>query len=75
MIKNRKVPSAIVAENDIIALGIMESAERHGYRVPDDISIIGIDDIEFGALPKINLTTVAQQNLKSVRRHAAYFLI
>lgn len=60
MIKNRKVPSAIVAENDIIALGIMESAERHGYRVPDDISIIGIDDIEFGALTKINLTTVAQ---------------
>lgn len=60
MIKNRKVPTAVVAENDIIALGIMESAERHGYRVPEDISIIGIDDIEFGTLPKVNLTTVAQ---------------
>lgn len=60
MVKNRKVPTAIVAENDIIALGIMEAAEKHGYQVPEDISIIGIDDIEFGSLPKINLTTVAQ---------------
>lgn len=74
MVKNRKVPMAIVAENDIIALGIMEAAEKHGYDVPKDISIIGIDDIEFGSLPKINLTTVAQPKFDIGRKSADILL-
>lgn len=74
MVKNRKVPTAIVAENDIIALGIMEAAEKHGYDVPKDISIIGIDDIEFGSLPKINLTTVAQPKFDIGRKSADILL-
>jgi len=74
MVKNRRVPTAIVAENDIIALGIMEAAERHGYEVPKDISIIGMDDIEYGSLPKINLTTVAQPKLEIGQKAAGILL-
>ncbi|NLM10812.1 MAG: LacI family transcriptional regulator [Clostridiaceae bacterium] len=74
MVKNRRVPTAIVAENDIIALGIMEAAEKHGYEVPRDISIIGIDDIEFGSLSKINLTTVAQPKFEIGQKSAGILL-
>lgn len=74
MVKNRRVPTAIVAENDIIALGIMEATERHGYEVPGDISIIGIDDIEYGTLPRINLTTVAQPKFDIGQKAAGILL-
>lgn len=74
MVKNRRVPTAIVAENDIIALGIMEAAEKHGYEIPKDISIIGIDDIEFGSLSKINLTTVAQPKFDIGHKSAGILL-
>lgn len=74
MVKNRRVPTAIVAENDIIALGIMEAAEKHGYEIPKDISIIGIDDIEFGLLSKINLTTVAQPKFDIGHKSAGILL-
>lgn len=74
MIKNRRIPTAIVAENDIIAIGIIEACEKHGYRVPEDISVIGIDDIEFGALSKINLTTVSQPKFEIGQKAAGILL-
>jgi len=60
LIKEGRVPSAVLAANDIIALGVIEALETHGYTVPGDVSVIGFDDILFASLPKINLTTVAQ---------------
>jgi len=53
-------PTAIFAANDVIALGVLEVAEGLGLRVPEDLSIIGYDDISYAALPRIQLTTVAQ---------------
>lgn len=64
MIRNGIMPKSVVAENDIIALGVIEAVEKSGYNVPGDVSVIGIDDIEFASLPKINLTTVAQPKNK-----------
>lgn len=74
LIKTRKVPSAIVAENDIVALGIIEAAEKYGYEVPGDISVIGVDDIEYASLPGINLTTVAQPKY-DIGSQAAHILL
>lgn len=53
-------PTAIFAANDVIALGVLEVAEGLGLHVPEDLSIIGYDDISYASLPRIQLTTVAQ---------------
>ena len=53
-------PTAIVAENDITAIGVMETADNIGLCIPDDLSLVGFDDISYSSLPRIQLTTVAQ---------------
>ena len=53
-------PSAIFAANDVTALGVLEVAEGLGMRVPEDLSLVGYDDISYASLPRIQLTTIAQ---------------
>ena len=50
--------TAIFASNDVMAFGAWKALEENGLRVPDDVSIIGYDDIPFAEY--INLTTIAQ---------------
>ncbi|HPK15967.1 MAG: HTH-type transcriptional regulator DegA [Firmicutes bacterium ADurb.Bin248] len=52
--------SAIFAATDSLALGVMEAAEEAGIRIPEDLSLIGFDNIMYSGLPRINLTTVEQ---------------
>lgn len=52
--------SAIFAATDTNALGIMQAAEENGIRIPEDISLLGFDNIRDSGLPRINLTTVEQ---------------
>ncbi len=44
LIKNKSGLSAIIAQNDLIAIGAMSAAGRHGFIIPKDISFIGCDD-------------------------------
>lgn len=53
-------PSAIFASNDLTAFGAMDAAREHGLRIPDDISIIGFDDIPQASFVYPKLTTVRQ---------------
>src|SRR5258707_7562190 len=53
-------PTAIFASNDLSALGAMDAARECGFRIPDDISIIGFDDIPQASLVHPKLTTVRQ---------------
>jgi LacI family transcriptional regulator len=53
-------PDAIFAANDILALGVIQAIKEQGLRIPEDMAVIGFDDIEFAALPEIQLTTVMQ---------------
>lgn len=54
-------PDAIFAANDIMALGAIDAATRQrGIRIPDDLQIVGFDDIRAASWPAYNLTTVAQ---------------
>ena len=50
--------SAIFASNDLMAIGAMDFFAANGYKVPDDISIIGFDDIWISSLENISLTSV-----------------
>lgn len=51
-------PTALVAANDMMAIGAMRRLLDLGRRVPEDISVAGIDDIEFAAYSSVPLTTV-----------------
>lgn len=54
-----RFPSAIVANNDSIALGAMRAMKEFGLRIPDDISIVGFDDITYASISEPPLTTIA----------------
>jgi LacI family transcriptional regulator len=51
-------PTAIVCGNDVLAIGALSAARSAGLRVPQDVSIIGFDDIRLASWPLIDLTTV-----------------
>lgn len=53
--------TAIVAHNDHMAIGVLDGLREKGIRVPEDIAVIGFDDIEMAGLPGIDLTTVTQK--------------
>ncbi|WP_341864892.1 LacI family DNA-binding transcriptional regulator [Paenibacillus helianthi] len=54
------LPTAVFAGDDALALGVMDAFRAHGYRIPDDISIIGYDDQVFASEIHPQLTTVRQ---------------
>lgn len=56
----RGVPfDAVVCFNDALALGVMSALQRHGRRVPDDVAVVGFDDIEDSRFSTPSLTTIA----------------
>ncbi len=67
-------PTAIFASNDVMALGAMDAVRSHGLRVPEDVSIIGFDDIPQAALVRPALTTV-RQPLEQMGRVATQMLL
>lgn len=59
MLGAKPFPTAIIAANDLMAMGAMRELRKAGLRVPDDISVVGFDDILFSALTDPPLTTLA----------------
>ena len=53
-------PDALFAANDLIALGLLQALVAAGVRVPDDISLIGFDDIPFAGAAAVPLSSVSQ---------------
>lgn len=53
-------PTAVFATNDIVALGVWQSCLADGVRLPDDVSLIGFDDIHWASLTVPPLTTIRQ---------------
>ena len=56
-----KLPTAVCAFNDRVAIGVLERFGRAGVRVPDDVSVTGYDDTAFAGLLAIDLTSVNQE--------------
>ncbi len=65
LLKNRKRPSAIIAVNDITGAGVIRGLTEEGYKVPDDFSVAGFDNIELSAMITPALTTVNQPGFKT----------
>ena len=52
--------TAIVAESDMMAIGVLRALHEHGLRVPEDVSVTGFDDVDLSAYTLPPLTTVRQ---------------
>ena len=53
-------PTAAMCANDLLALGLLQQCVSLGLRVPDDLAIVGYDDIDFAAAAAVPLTSVRQ---------------
>lgn len=56
--QEREMPTAFFVDNDTIAIGVMRALQEKGYKIPDDVSIVGFDDLNFGMVSNPPLTTV-----------------
>jgi DNA-binding LacI/PurR family transcriptional regulator len=60
LLEGASLPTAVIAFNDRSALGVIDGLNRAGVRVPDDVSVVGYDDIPASRLAHVQLTTVSQ---------------
>ena len=72
LLSNADPVTAIVATSDVQAIGVMEAAAELGVKVPEQLSVIGYDDLEVAAM--MGITTVRQQLELSGQRGAAHLV-
>ncbi len=73
-ILNQTKTDAIIAINDVLALGAKRAAKEKGFIIPKDISIAGYDDVIFSSISEIPLTTV-RQNIPEIARLSVELLL
>lgn len=67
MFSKNQIPDAVFVGNDHMAMAVMECIrDEFGLRVPEDVSIVGYDDVELAAWPSFSLTTIRQPSNKMV---------
>ena len=64
MLRSKQRPEAIVAMNDLHALLVMEAVRQLRMTIPDDLALVGFDDMDFAATFNPPLTTVTQQSFQ-----------
>ena len=70
----RTRPTAAFCANDLLALGVLQGSLGLGMRVPDDLAVVGYDDIDFAAAAAVPLTSVRQPRHELGRRAAELLL-
>lgn len=70
----REPPTAVFAFNDLLAIGVIQAARAQGLQVPEDVSVVGFDDLEFCTIVTPALTTV-RQPLAEMGRTAVSMLV
>ena len=74
VLANADRPTAIIALNDLAAIGVMRAAADAGLQIPRDLSVVGADDIPLGKFLPVSLSTIAQP-IEEMARHTAARLI
>jgi LacI family transcriptional regulator len=67
-------PTGVFCANDLLALGLLQELTRRGIGVPDDVAIVGYDDIEFAAAAAVPISSVRQPR-RQLGRTAAQLLL
>lgn len=77
LIQSGSLPKAIFAASDLLALGAIRALKEHGLRIPEDMAVIGCDDIEACKYTSPTLTTIRQnkQRLGVLAAHMLFDLI
>jgi LacI family transcriptional regulator len=73
LLKIHPVPNAVIAVDDLMAIGAMRAIKESGLRIPENISIMGFDDIPAASLVTPSLTTITQHG-ENIGRQAAQIL-
>jgi DNA-binding LacI/PurR family transcriptional regulator len=58
LLKSRRIPTAVMCSNDLTAIGVLHKLHRSGLRAPDDMSVIGFDNIHLAQVAIPPLTTI-----------------
>jgi DNA-binding LacI/PurR family transcriptional regulator len=66
--------SAIFACNDAMAIGAMRALRQRGYRIPEDVSVVGMDDVILASYVEPPLTTVAQPKQEAGEKAVEYLI-
>lgn len=74
LLKMNPRPTAIFALNDLMALGALRAAAEAGYSVPNDLAVVGYDDLEIAHFTNPPLTTIAQPK-KEIGVQAIHLLV
>jgi DNA-binding LacI/PurR family transcriptional regulator len=74
LMQSARPPSAVFAANDLLAIGALRAAQALGCRVPEDVSIMGMDDIYAASITSPALTTVFKPKYE-IGQHAAELLV
>ncbi|MGI6005128.1 MAG: LacI family DNA-binding transcriptional regulator [Christensenellales bacterium] len=74
LIQTQTLPTAIIAANDNVAIGIFEALSSKGYKVPDDVSLLGYDNSDISGYSFINLTSMSQAHHEIGQRLAKIIL-
>ena len=67
MPRGRRRPTAVLAMSDMVAIGLMAAAQSAGLKIPDDLSVVGYDDLPLAAWTNPALTTVRQPIIEKGR--------
>ncbi len=67
LLSGGKLPTAVMCSNDMTAIGVLHKVYRAGLRVPDDLSIIGFDDIQMSRVTIPPLTSIQMSRLEIAR--------
>ncbi len=74
LLKQKELPTAVFCSNDLSALGFLNEIKKHGVRIPEDISIIGFDNIYASQYSTPPLTTIKQPIIEMGRAAAELLL-
>lgn len=66
--QEQRVPDGLFVDNDILAASVLRALKRHNYRIPEDVSVIGLDDIPMCDMlePPLSTVRLAKQELGGV---------